>query len=129
MPEEKICPRCGMTTATTLACEHCGYLFQVEEGEVEISAPGGLGGRPLRVNLRALMTAGGVLVLAMCICPQTWLVSGELIDDALGIKEGFWSFGNVIAAALIACPVIYGIMLLIAGMLAWRKQRRANSPR
>ena len=129
MPEKKICPRCGMTTATTLACEHCGYRFHAEEGEVEFSAPGELGGMPLRVNLRALVAAGGVLVLVMCICPQTWLAGGELADDALGIKEGFWSFSNATAAAIIACPVIYGIMLLIAGMLAWRKQRRANSPR
>jgi rubredoxin len=129
MPEEKTCPRCGMISATRLACEYCGYRFQTEEGEVEIGLPGGAGRRSLRLRLGALLGAGGVLVLTMCICPQTWLVAGELADRALEIEAGFWSFGNITAAVVIACPVIYGVVLLAAGIFAWRQSRKANSPR
>jgi hypothetical protein len=127
MLEKKACPRCGMMTDTRLACEFCGYRFQTEEGEVEFSLPGGAGRRPLRLKLGALLGGGGLLVMTMCICPQTWLVAGELADRALGINTGFWSFGNATAAVVIACPVAYGVVLAAAGVFAWRRSRGANS--
>jgi hypothetical protein len=52
-----------------------------------------------------------------------------LADRALEIKTGFWSFGNMTAAVVIACPVIYGMTLLAAGIFVWRRSRKANSPR
>ena len=118
-----------MISATRLACEYCGYRFQTEEGEVEFALPGGAKRRSLRVRLGALLGAGGVLVMTMCICPQTWLVAGELADRTLEVKPGFWSFGNISAALVIACPLSYGVVLLAAGMYAWRQSRKANSPR
>ncbi len=118
-----------MISATRLACEYCGYRFQTEEGEVEIGLPGGEGRQPLRLKLGAFLGASGVLVLTMCICPQTWLVAGELADRALEIKTGFWSFGNFTAALVFACPVIYGVALLAAGIFVWRRSRKPNSPR
>ncbi len=118
-----------MLTTTRLACEYCGYRFQTEEGEVEFALPGGAKRRSLRLRLGALLGTGGVLVLTMCICPQTWLVAGELADRTLEVEPGFWSFGNISAALVIACPVIYGVVLLAAGIYAWRQSRKANSPR
>ncbi len=115
-----------MLTTTRLACEYCGYRFQTEEGEVEFALPGGAKRRSLRLRLGALLGAGGVLVLTMCICPQTWLVGGELADRTLEIQTGFWSFGSLSAALVIACPLIYGVLLLIAGIIAWRRSRRAS---
>lgn len=122
----KVCPRCGMSTATSLACEYCGYRFQTEDGEVEIGVPGGLRRIPVRLNLKTLLAAGGLLVLSMCICPQSWLVGGTILDRALGIETGFWSASNAAAAAMIACPVAYGVVLLAAGIFAWRRSRRAS---
>ena len=57
----KVCPRCGMSTATSLACEYCGYRFQTEDGEVEIGVPGGLRRIPLR--LKSQNPAGGWRVI------------------------------------------------------------------
>jgi hypothetical protein len=125
MLEKKNCPRCGQQTATTLACEFCGYRFQAKEGEVEIGVPGGIG-RPLRLKLGGLLTVGGGLVLTMCICPQTWLVGGAVVDRGLGIKSGFWSFSNAAAAAVIACPVTYGVALAITLIVIGLKRRAAS---
>ena len=86
---------------------------------MEIGLPGAIQ-RPVRFNLRALFAAGGVVVLTMCICPQPWLYAGKMIDQALGIQVGFWSLSNLAAAALIACPVIYGIGLAVTLLLIWR---------
>lgn len=115
-----------MISATKLACEYCGYRFQTEDGEVEFELPGGGKRRSLRLRLGALLGAGGVLVLSMCICPQTWLVTGELADRALAVNPGFWSFGNLTAALVIACPLSYAVVLFVAGIIAWRRSRRAS---
>lgn len=128
MPEERFCPRCGLLTATTLACEHCGYLFQTNAGDVEIRLPAKARRLPLRLNLRGLLITGGIVVLTMCLCPQPWLYAGELLDRTFEIKGGFITFGNATAAALLVCPLVYALILITAGIIAWRKQRGVNSP-
>jgi len=124
MLEMRTCHQCGKQTATSLACAYCGYQFQTDEGEVEIGLLGTVR-RPVRINLRALLVTGGIVVLTMCICPQPLLYIGTIIDQGLGIRSGFWSMSNATAAALIACPVIYGIGLAITLLLIWRRQKRS----
>jgi hypothetical protein len=124
MLDHRVCPQCGKSTTTTLACEHCGYLFHTLEGEVEIALPGAARMPPLRMNLRGLLIAGGVLVLSMCLCPQLWFYGAELLDRGLGIKGVFWSFGNGVTATMLVCPVIYAGLLAMGLAIVWRSRSR-----
>jgi hypothetical protein len=80
---------------------------------------------PLRMNLRGLWIAGGVLVLSMCLCPQLWFYGAELLDRGLGIKGVFWSFGNGVTATMLVCPVIYAGLLAMGLAIVWRSRSRS----
>ena len=129
MPEP-ICPRCGRATGTSLACEHCGYELQSSDGTLEISLPGGRSrlarlGR-LRLNVRQIFIAVGLLVSTLCLCPQAWLFLANWLDGQAGLRDQYLSFGTLVAVAVYLCPLLYGIIL---GIVLLRAQLRKGRPR
>jgi hypothetical protein len=126
MPKQ-LCPRCGRTTGTSLACEYCGYELQPVDGTVEVSLPGGGSklarlGR-LRLDVRQILITTGILVATLCLCPQVWLLSATWLDHQAGLQGQYLSFANLVAAAVYVCPLLYALVLGIVWLRAWLAAR------
>ena len=68
--------------------------------------------RVVRLNPRLMLVWGGILVLTMCICPQPWFYLAEWLDRTFGRQGNFTSFSNAMSAALLVCPLVYGVVLV-----------------